>query len=83
MATYKKFTGATGFFECLTCKEEFPARLADRERGWARYCSKSCKATKQASRLGYGENFKGRQESRNRYGEDELCFPSMAEGDVQ
>ena len=37
MATYK----------CKRCKEEFQAREADRRRGWARFCSKRCKAIKQ------------------------------------
>lgn len=29
---------------CKTCGCEFEARQADINRGWARYCSKSCKA---------------------------------------
>ena len=33
--------------KCLSCKKEFQARLADRKRGWAKFCSKSCKATRQ------------------------------------
>jgi hypothetical protein len=32
------------------CKKLFTARVADRARGWARFCSKSCKAFAQASR---------------------------------
>lgn len=36
----------------VTCKNKacgsaFEARVADRKRGWARFCSKSCKATHQ------------------------------------
>ena len=34
-------------YKCKTCKNPFEARVADRNRGWARYCSKSCKAKKQ------------------------------------
>ncbi|XVN16897.1 DUF1036 domain-containing protein [Pseudomonas corrugata] len=30
--------------------ESFTARTADRKRGWARYCSKSCKASTQERR---------------------------------
>ena len=26
------------------CRKEFEARVADRKRGWARFCSKSCAA---------------------------------------
>ena len=33
-----------GFFRCKNCKCGFEARLADRKRGWGKYCSKSCKA---------------------------------------
>ena len=29
------------------CGKQFNARVADRNRGWARFCSKSCKAIKQ------------------------------------
>lgn len=38
---------ATAEFACQWCKQPFIARLADRKRGWARFCSKSCKASKQ------------------------------------
>lgn len=34
-------------FNCDNCGEGFIARVADRKRGWARFCSKSCKAVKQ------------------------------------
>ena len=32
---------------CDWCSGSFTARTADRKRGWARFCSKSCKASKQ------------------------------------
>lgn len=38
--------------KCKTCGGLFTARVADRKRGWARYCSKSCKAVKQEQRTG-------------------------------
>lgn len=31
---------------------EFTARVADRKRGWAKYCSKSCKAIVQTQNRG-------------------------------
>jgi len=34
------------------CKKEFTARSADVKRGWAKYCSKSCKAIVQERRTG-------------------------------
>lgn len=33
--------------KCKNCKCEFEARVADRKRGWGRFCSKSCKAIRQ------------------------------------
>lgn len=38
--------------KCKLCKNEFSARVADRKRGWARFCSKSCKALKQERQNG-------------------------------
>lgn len=32
---------------CDWCAGSFTARSADRKRGWARFCSKSCKTSKQ------------------------------------
>ncbi len=30
--------------KCKCCPDEFMARVADRKRGWAQFCSKSCAA---------------------------------------
>lgn len=38
--------------KCTCCKKEFQARQADRNRGWARFCPKRCKAIEQESRTG-------------------------------
>lgn len=63
-------------YKCARCGGLFLARVADRKRGWARFCSKSCKAVKQEQRTGqYGAYL--RRESGSE------CFPSHAEGDVQ
>lgn len=35
-----------------SCRKPFMARTADVKRGWARFCSKSCKAIKQEQRTG-------------------------------
>lgn len=48
----KPTRGAKVKVECLYCQTEFEARKADRERGWAKFCSKSCKAKKQSQRNG-------------------------------
>lgn len=42
--------------KCAWCKDVFSARKADRDRGWARCCSKSCAAKKRE----YGSKFKKR-----------------------
>ncbi len=44
--------GKTETYKCKRCKCEFVARVADRNRGWARFCSKSCKAGEQEKRTG-------------------------------
>lgn len=46
--------GAKITVKCQCCKQNFEARAADRKRGWARFCSKSCKAIRQTQRTGYG-----------------------------
>lgn len=35
---------------CKNCKKEFNARQADLNRGWAKFCSKSCKAIQQVKK---------------------------------
>lgn len=39
--------GKTVEVKCACCKETFIVRVADRKRGWGKFCSKSCKAIKQ------------------------------------
>ena len=34
--------------KCKSCKVSFMARVADRKRGWGKFCSKKCKAKKQS-----------------------------------
>jgi len=45
-------SGRTVEVACERCKARFVARVADRARGWARFCSKRCKAIKQSQRGG-------------------------------
>lgn len=63
-------------YKCACCGDPFLARTADRARGWARFCSKSCKARKQEARTGQHRAYQERQDGKG-------CFPSRAEGDVQ
>lgn len=67
---------STAQFQCQACGCTFTARTADRARGWARFCSKSCKARKQEARTGQHSAYQERRDA-------EGCFPSPAEGDVQ
>lgn len=50
---------STATYKCF-CGVSFTARTADRKRGWARYCSKSCKARKQEARTGAYAAYKER-----------------------
>lgn len=40
------------------CRQAFEARPADVRRGWARFCSKSCKANHQEARTGQYRNLR-------------------------
>lgn len=50
----------TAEFKCEMCPTLFVGKLADRKRGWARFCSKSCKAREQESRTGQHAEFLAR-----------------------
>ena len=39
--------GLTAQYHCRQCDGLFTARTADRARGWAQFCSKSCKQVTQ------------------------------------
>ena len=60
--------------KCECCKEPFFARVADRKRGWARFCSKSCKAIKQEQRTHQCRNHHMRAQNSDTtyYGEHEF-----------
>jgi hypothetical protein len=46
--------GERATYKCARCGDPFTARTADRKRGWARFCSKSCKAIRQTQVTGRG-----------------------------
>lgn len=72
-------SAATATYKCACCGDPFTARKADRARGWARFCSKSCKAKKQEARTG---QYRAYQERRD--GDvNNLCFPSPDDRDIQ
>lgn len=47
-----KTSSAKATYKCACCGSPFEARTADRARGWAKFCSKRCKAIKQEQRTG-------------------------------
>lgn len=49
--------------KCECCRTPFTARAADVKRGWAKYCSKRCKAIKQEARTGQYRDYLQRGES--------------------
>lgn len=63
---------STATYKCECCRQPFTARVADRKRGWARFCSKSCKASKQEKHTGQHSAYMRRQKS------SEYCDPSAA-----
>lgn len=68
--------GATVEVKCQRCKTPFMARVADRKRGWGKFCSKSCKAIKQEQRTGQCGAYHGRQRE-ERYVDDEPTFQGV------
>jgi hypothetical protein len=49
------------------CGTKFMARIADRKRGWGKFCSKSCKASVQESRTGQYRNYRNSGVDRKTY----------------
>lgn len=50
--------------KCDRCGDTFLARTADVNRGWGKFCSKSCKAIKQERRTGQNAAYHARQRNR-------------------
>lgn len=50
---------------CQNCGKQFQARQADVRRGWARFCSKSCKASHQERNTGQHAAYLHRQAERD------------------
>lgn len=68
--------------KCKWCKGLFAARVADRKRGWARFCSKSCKAMKQEKRTGQNAAFQARPDSHgNGHFDDDDILSGMSDMD--
>lgn len=58
---------ATAEYVCKHCRSPFIARTADRKRGWALFCSKSCKAKRQEKRTGQHAAYLERRERRDNW----------------
>lgn len=59
--------------KCENCRKPFVARVADRKRCWARFCSKSCKALKQERRTGQCADYFHRRTERYGYRDGEFA----------
>jgi hypothetical protein len=57
--------GKTSTFKCQCCGTLFVARIADRNRGWAKFCSKSCKAIRQEARTHQNAAYRRYKERKN------------------
>ncbi|WP_288379804.1 hypothetical protein [uncultured Massilia sp.] len=67
--------------KCNWCKKPFKARAADVKRGWAKFCSKSCKASRQEKNTGQYRTQQSREyEDDDSYGH---IFASGYEGHGQ
>lgn len=55
--------GATVQIRCENCGAPKTVRVADRNRGWGRFCDKSCKAAYQEKRTGQMSSHLARQRS--------------------
>ena len=62
--------GERATYKCQRCRVDFTARVADRKRGWARFCSKSCKAIIQEKTTGQYAALCDRRDSDETYDRD-------------
>ena len=60
--------------KCKKCKRPFEARTADINRGWGKFCSKSCKASNQ----GYKPRKKQKAVNPNRFSLSEMIELKLA-----
>ena len=65
---------------CKWCKTPFMARKADVNRGWGKFCSKSCKANEQEKRTHQNANFKERQRESDYYDMHEAALADSEMG---
>lgn len=66
---------------CISCGKEFSARIADRKRGWARSCSKSCAATASNAKTGKFQKFlRGGLSNQGSHGDDSQIMDELEMG---
>ena len=61
--------------QCKNCKDTCTVRVADRKRGWGKFCSKRCKAINQEKRTGQYQDYLHRQTNR-KFGLDTYGRPT-------
>ncbi len=60
------------------CGTMFTARVADRKRGWGKFCSKSCKAIEQEKRTGQNASYKNRADREDDGFDGAACFDNTS-----
>lgn len=65
IAATQSIRGATDTFHCKQCGVPFVARVADRKRGWAKFCDKQCAATYKAGGRGVSKKVLETAQTRN------------------
>ena len=60
--------------KCAVCHEKFMARVADRKRGWAKCCSKSCAAKLSNQKTGKYRKYLACQRKMEDYGYEDIEY---------
>lgn len=60
--------------KCAVCGEKFMAKVADRNRGWSKCCSKSCAATLSNKKTGKYQKHLARQNKMNNLGYEDVDY---------
>lgn len=63
--------------KCKQCQTIFTARVADRKRGWGKFCSKSCKAKKQVKTVPFNKDKYETYLQDVWYADDEECLGNI------
>lgn len=68
--------------KCKCCGDPFQARVADVKRGWAKFCSKTCKAIDQEKRTGQYAAYKNRSSVSSGIGHHRMGNTEMTDAEM-